>query len=78
MNCKLAYITHRGSVDKGSPREYVTPPVATDHALELAAALVSAEGTGPFAVIDGETMEVEYIVFEGTVFEPRERGLDYE
>ena len=72
VNCKLARIMLPSDVTE-SPREYLNdvdiPP--TNDALSLAKWTRAILDTTAYAVIDGDSMQAEYIVFEGRIFEPR-------
>jgi hypothetical protein len=66
MNCKLARIKNPSDVTE-SPREYVNdddvPP--TEDGLALARWTVAIADTAGYAVINGNTMQAEYVVSRG-------------
>jgi hypothetical protein len=74
MHCKLARIVLPSDVTE-SPRAYINddeiPP--TEDPLALAKWTRAISDTPGYVIINGESMLAEYIVFEGTVFEPRTR-----
>lgn len=72
MTRKLARIKLPQDVTE-SPREYVESPPSTNDGLALAMWTCAISDTAAYAVIDGDSMQTEYIVFEGQIFEPRER-----
>ena len=73
MICKLARIAVPSESGE-SPRKYVDDIPRTEAALELAEWALSMTDDAAYAVIDGETMQTEYVVFEGRVLEPRRRA----
>ena len=73
MNCKLARISIPREEGE-SPRKYVDNIPATESARDLANWVLDAEGdNAAYVVVDGMTMQAEYVVFEGKIFEPRSR-----
>jgi hypothetical protein len=70
MNCKLARIALPSDVTE-SPRQYVGDVPPTTDALVLAKWTCAISDFAAYAVIDGKSMQAEYIVFEGKIFEPR-------
>ena len=72
MKCKLARIALPSDVTE-SPRVYLNdddiPP--THDALALAKWTRAISDTAGYVVVDGESMQAEYIVFEGRIFEAR-------
>ena len=70
MNCKLARIRLPSDVTE-SPRHYIDAVPPTDDTLALARWACEIADTSAYAVINGDSMQAEYIVFEGKIFAPR-------
>ena len=72
MNCRLARIMLPSDVTE-SPRRYVNDEdvPSTDDALALAKWTRAISDTAAYVVINGRSMQAEYIVFEGQIFERR-------
>jgi hypothetical protein len=68
MNCLLARIAVPADILE-SPRKYVDDVPTTEDALALAKWTRAISDTAGYAVIDGETMQTKYVVFEGKIFE---------
>jgi len=69
MNCKLARIKRPIDVTE-SPREYVDDVPPTENALDLAKWTCAISDSAAYVVINGDSMQAEYVVFEGRIFEP--------
>ena len=70
MNCLLARIAIPTELTE-SPRKYVDDVPATEDALALARWTLAISDTAGYAVIDGQSMQTKYVVFEGQIFESR-------
>jgi hypothetical protein len=70
MNCLLARITLPEDASQ-SPRVYVDDIPPTSDCLALAKWTSAISDSAAYVVIDGESMQAEYIVFEGKIFEAR-------
>jgi hypothetical protein len=70
MNCLLAKITLPKDTNE-SPRVYVDDVPPTSDCLALAKWTRAISDSAAYVVIDRESMQADYIVFEGKIFEAR-------
>jgi hypothetical protein len=67
MNCKLARIRSPEDVAE-SPRQYIDEVPETEDAIALARWTRAISDSAAYVVIDGASMQAEYVVFEGKIF----------
>lgn len=69
MNCLLARILLPKDVND-SPRAYVDDVPPTSDGLALAKWTRAISDSAAYVVIDGDSMQTEYVVLEGKIFAP--------